>query len=113
MISVLNAFRHHRNSHLPPSLDPSFPLRDQHLSASSDFTQNHCLYINRSLSVYNPFRHYRNSHTNDYPIFVPLLACSTLFAIIEIPTNTPSSAQSPALRAQRLSASSEFTHVLS
>src|SRR6266511_640107 len=61
--SVLNAFRHHRNSHLPS------------------------LYHHASLSVLNAFRHHRNSHSRSKTDFLPVLQCSTPFGIIGILTS--------------------------
>ena len=119
-VHVLNAFRHHRNSHSASSFRFMFAsfrcstpfgiigihtaggTRHRHagfcaqrLSASSEFThaKNHNqdagVYVRRvhpKIRVLNAFRHHRNSHSPDAEQWAP-----------------------SAHRAQRLSASSEFT----
>src|SRR5436309_3530671 len=62
---VLNAFRHHRNSHL------------SYRSSSSTFV---------FLCVLNAFRHHRNSHTCFQGRIISVRTCSTPFGIIEIHT---------------------------
>ncbi len=84
---VLNAFRHHRNSHL---LD---------LQGSSGMGL-----------VLNAFRHHRNSHLRETDALRFELRCSTPFGIIGILTRAEMSSRADSTCAQRLSASSEFSH---
>src|SRR5439155_1340800 len=60
-LPVLNAFRHHRNSHVVP-----------------DTVQSICLY------VLNAFRHHRNSHFESRHFFHFVDLCSTPYGIIGI-----------------------------
>jgi len=106
---VLNAFRHHRNSHTP-TRDPiaRFGQRAQRLSASSEFAPDSDSRGGPNHPVLNAFRHHRNSHdclnwmeAHHYP-------CSTPFGIIGIRTHQRHILISGDASAQRLSASSEF-----
>src|SRR5205085_11511549 len=60
---VLNAFRHHRNSHTPISHKPTAEiLCAQRLSASSEFSRMYREVFRLTANVLNAFWHHRNSH---------------------------------------------------
>src|SRR5206468_3881609 len=60
---VLNAFRHHRNSHQKAIQRHSRAYRSaQRLSASSEFSPSRHLPPRTDSLVLNAFRHHRNSH---------------------------------------------------
>src|SRR5688572_23027854 len=86
---VLNAFRHHRNSHFSPLLKEVLCQQ-----------------------VLNAFRHHRNSHTILLYHHLPVTLCSTPFGIIGIRTIRSLTADAGPTSAQRLSASSEFALVV-
>ena len=95
---VLNAFRHHRNSHsLTEIFTVSATTCAQRLSASSEFTRT-LLEIQKGISpVLNAFRHHRNSHTLDKVFSTRVYkSCSTPFGIIGIHT-PPVGLKTPAL----------------
>ncbi len=60
--NVLNAFRHHRNSHTSSRCAKLAPICAQRLSASSEFTRCEDPYPCHKSEVLNAFRHHRNSH---------------------------------------------------
>src|SRR6185312_11978856 len=133
---VLNAFRHHWNSHslFQPRKLPT-PCA-QRLSASLEFTLFRIFLIVSQRLVLNAFRHHWNSHALPVTLFTSIVLCSTPFGIIGIHTlsrdngylvfwcvlnafrhhwNSHTS-EGRAHRcvvacAQRLSASLEFTHL--
>src|ERR1700741_3490415 len=60
---VLNAFRHHRNSHTTTTKpSPTETGCAQRLSASSEFSPSLVLPTGAKQAVLNAFRHHRNSH---------------------------------------------------
>src|SRR6266700_4080724 len=63
---VLNAFRHHRNSHSIFAFVSLMPCScAQRLSASSEFSQFPSIEGENQAHVLNAFRHHRNSHENE------------------------------------------------
>jgi len=85
--SVLNAFRHHRNSH--SNRTSSWRRRlisAQRLSASSEFSLGHQIETDSNPHVLNAFRHHRNSHTEGQSVSSRGRRCSTPFGIIGILT---------------------------
>ncbi len=110
IILVLNAFRHHRNSH---SVSTSrFGLC---FACSTPFgiigiltRANDVPNPNRNV-VLNAFRHHRNSHARTTANKNRSAMCSTPFGIIGILTIVDAITGRPQLSAQRLSASSEFS----
>src|ERR1041384_5084814 len=60
---VLNAFRHHRKTHVI-EVKGSYPNKDsaQRLSASSEDSRNQVQYETRVINVLNAFRHHRKTH---------------------------------------------------
>ncbi len=106
---MLNAFRHHRNSHFA-----ACRMRRTMSKCSTPFgiigiltdRLNIFLFANR---VLNAFRHHRNSHPLLSSHFYRPCMCSTPFGIIGILTLKWSPRLSRFSRAQRLSASSEFS----
>jgi len=108
---VLNAFRHHWNSHslFQPRKLPT-PCA-QRLSASLEFTLFRIFLIVSQRLVLNAFRHHWNSHALPVTLFTSIVLCSTPFGIIGIHTHKAAGfAIYPTNCAQRLSASLEFTH---
>src|SRR5438270_26805 len=106
---VLNAFRHHRNSHNRAVASRPRPSCAQRLLALSDFSLMLQFFFFFICCLLNPFRHHRNSHQTPYssPIFFNL--CSTPFGIIGILTRLAGGVLLLKVSAQRLSASSEFS----
>jgi len=111
MILVLNAFRHHRNSHKIASSVPAVPLISaQRLSASSEFSRDLVVkgafadwcstpfgiigiltieqvsFALLDSTVLNAFRHHRNSHRALSAGQLSESECSTPFGIIGILT---------------------------
>src|SRR5207248_65512 len=80
---VLNAFRHHRNSHVSRSIVSAATASAQRLSASSEFSLFESLLCS-----------------------LRKVSCSTPFGIIGILTSVPTKSRKELKRAQRLSASS-------
>ena len=133
-VIVLNAFRHHRNSHPgAESLWNDVANSAQRLSASSEFARYDRLERTRSErlcaqrlsassefappilpstpsceSVLNAFRHHRNSHCIPPRFADDYFQCSTPFGIIGIRTGVQVFFYNSPFCAQRLSASSEF-----
>ncbi len=83
---VLNAFRHHRNSHPRNCLLPFRKTCAQRLSASSEFSRVSLGTMACSTMVLNAFRHHRNSHTSPRQLQASQSKCSTPFGIIGILT---------------------------
>ena len=133
---VLNAFRHHRNSHDDHPIEIAVDVAV--LNAFRHHRNSHNAATKMSvdiLKVLNAFRHHRNSHKSRLPRRAAGRWCSTPFGIIGIRTcrlsgsptcgsvlnafrhhrNSHQSAPlatRPYVCAQRLSASSEFAHEL-
>src|SRR6185312_10924327 len=84
---VLNAFRHHWNSHslFQPRKLPT-PCA-QRLSASLEFTLFRIFLIVSQRLVLNAFRHHWNSHALPVTLFTSIVLCSTPFGIIGIHTH--------------------------
>ena len=134
--NVLNAFRHHRNSHTlkfggvrEDYVQCSTPfgiigIRTQTLTpnrravagCSTPFgiigirTRCGSLEAEAYRYVLNAFRHHRNSHFELTAFVQHDNLCSTPFGIIGIRTTSAQKAQAGLSCAQRLSASSEFAH---
>ena len=133
--AVLNAFRHHWNSHWSiPRTSPSLSSGAQRLSASLEFSPGMTgmelraygcstpfgiigiltAYIESWMPVItcvlNAFRHHWNSHSMRQGRRECLLLCSTPFGIIGILTQVRAGYVSLETCAQRLSASLEFSH---
>jgi len=112
-VLVLNAFRHHWNSH--PYLTTSRTVPQSVLNAFRHHWNSHGAVAckpRRDRTCSTPFG-IIGIHTGRHPD-APLLlsACSTPFGIIGIHTSSNESRTSKASGAQRLSASLEFTHPL-
>ena len=110
LLDVLNAFRHHRNSHtLTQGERVHSSACAQRLSASSEFSRSFHRQCSRYSRVLNAFRHHRNSHTGNRTKVQAAIECSTPFGIIGILTRGECRSETSLNRAQRLSASSEFS----
>ena len=109
-LRVLNAFRHHRNSHTCSALLSKGLIRGaQRLSASSEFSLSRRRWARCSSQVLNAFRHHRNSHLLGGNAVARAIMCSTPFGIIGILTGVTFHVSKENQCAQRLSASSEFS----
>ena len=86
-VRVLNAFRHHRNSHGSSFPNRTCPSCAQRLSASSEFAPLFWCGVPQQPLVLNAFRHHRNSHAEFMHQPRVSLVCSTPFGIIGIRTN--------------------------
>ena len=113
--SVLNAFRHHRNSHAAglkayvSSVQCSTPF-----GIIGILTRRQNEHPSSSSPVLNAFRHHWNSHIQSKAnrLLFWIRRCSTPFGIIGILTPMPIFGSTTVARAQRLSASSEFFTVI-
>ena len=108
---MLNAFRHHRNSHFANSRRSSSGVAvlnafRHHRNSHSRQTRRYPKPADR---VLNAFRHHRNSHHVSPGHKRRIDLCSTPFGIIGILTLKVLSNRRGLSRAQRLSASSEFS----
>jgi len=83
---VLNAFRHHWNSHSLQAFSFHPSSSAQRLSASLEFTPRIDAIAVSLFSVLNAFRHHWNSHKEQYKAQRAYRRCSTPFGIIGIHT---------------------------
>ena len=83
---VLNAFRHHGNSHLRMTGSTPHSQCAQRLSASWEFSPPSSCWERTTRRVLNAFRHHGNSHDVSDAIKQHLEKCSTPFGIMGILT---------------------------
>ncbi len=86
-VHVLNAFRHHRNSHRLAGV--SYACTGWVLNAFRHHRNSHNGDLDtgfKSSNVLNAFRHHRNSHSRQHRFLFRFLQCSTPFGIIGIHT---------------------------
>ena len=90
LLLVLNAFRHHRNSHRPKhgSKEEARNVLNAFRHHRNSHALNHQQGIDRRTLVLNAFRHHRNSHGASRATITTMLACSTPFGIIGIRTGS-------------------------
>jgi len=108
---VLNAFRHHRNSHVWPVLNMASPANV--LNAFRHHRNSHMRAVSSgvgAVSVLNAFRHHRNSHSRlPAPPPTRITSAQRLSASSEFSRVATANFTRAIICAQRLSASSEFS----